>query len=131
MKLSGIPSTEILAVNGIYTIDGEGSVNLPQIGRVNIAGLTPGAAESTIENVYKSQEIYTNPNVVITTQAQSRFVNVDKLQQTQQNADLASDRSATKPQPQRCGIGVWACRRNANLFCYIVRARRKIYRVIT
>jgi protein involved in polysaccharide export with SLBB domain len=76
MKLGGVPSTEISAVSGIYTIDGEGSVNLPHIGRVKIAGLTPGGAESTIENVYKSREIYTNPNVVITMQAQSRFVNV-------------------------------------------------------
>src|ERR1700726_2095071 len=62
MKLGGVPSTEISTLNGIYTIDGEGSVNLPHIGRVTIAGLTPGAAESTIENVYKSREIYTNPN---------------------------------------------------------------------
>jgi polysaccharide export outer membrane protein len=46
------------------------------VGRVKIAGLTPGAAESTIENVYKSRDIYTNPNVVITMQVQSRFVNV-------------------------------------------------------
>jgi protein involved in polysaccharide export with SLBB domain len=76
MKLGGIPSTEISAVSGIYTIDGEGSANLPHIGRVKIAGLTPGAAESTIEHEYKSREIYTNPNVVITMQAQSRFVNV-------------------------------------------------------
>src|ERR1700676_3227425 len=76
MKLGGVPSTEISALSGIYTIDGEGSVNLPHIGRVNIAGLTPGAAESTIENLYKSRDIYTNPNVVITMQAQSRFVNV-------------------------------------------------------
>jgi polysaccharide export outer membrane protein len=76
MKLGGVPSTEISAVSGVYTIDGEGSVNLPHIGRVKIAGLTPGAAESAIENAYKSREIYTNPDVVITMQAQSRFVNV-------------------------------------------------------
>jgi len=76
MKLGGVPSTEISAVSGIYTIDSEGSVNLPHIGRVKIAGLTPGAAESAIENAYKSREIYTNPDVVITMQAQSRFVNV-------------------------------------------------------
>ena len=66
MKLGGVPSTEISALSGKYTIDDEGTVNLPHIGRVKIAGLTPGAAESTIENVYKSRDIYTNPNVVIT-----------------------------------------------------------------
>jgi protein involved in polysaccharide export with SLBB domain len=76
MKLGGIPSAEILAVSGTYNVDGDGSVNLPHVGRVKIAGLTPGAAETTIENLYKSREIYTNPNVVITMQAQSRFVNV-------------------------------------------------------
>jgi polysaccharide export outer membrane protein len=76
MKLGGVPSTEITAVSGIYTIDGDGNVNLPHIGRVKIAGLTPGAAESTLENAYKSREIYTDPNIVITMQAQSRFVNV-------------------------------------------------------
>jgi polysaccharide export outer membrane protein len=76
MKLGGVPSMEISAVSGVYTIDGGGSVNLPHVGRVNIAGLTPGAVESTIENVYKFRDIYTNPNVVMTMQAQSRFVNV-------------------------------------------------------
>ena len=76
MKLGGVPSTEISAVSGIYTINGDGSVNLPHIGRLKIAGLTPGAAESAIEKEYKSREIYTNPNIVITMPAQSRFVNV-------------------------------------------------------
>ena len=36
---------------------------------MSISGQTPGAAQSTIENVYKSRDIYTNPNVVITMQA--------------------------------------------------------------
>jgi protein involved in polysaccharide export with SLBB domain len=73
MKLGGVPSAEISALSGIYTIDDEGSVNLPHIGRVKIGGLAPGAAESAIETVYKSQGIYTNPNAVITMRAQSAF----------------------------------------------------------
>jgi protein involved in polysaccharide export with SLBB domain len=76
MKLAGVPSTEINAVSGTYNIDGDGSVNLPYIGRIKLAGLTPGAAESAIENEYKSREIYTDPNIVITMPAQWRFVNV-------------------------------------------------------
>ena len=76
MKLGGVPSNEISAVSGVYTIDSEGTVNLPHIGRLKIAGLTPGAAESAIEAAYKAREIYTNPNVVITMLAQTRFVNV-------------------------------------------------------
>lgn len=76
LKIGGVPATEISSVSGQYTIDGEGSVNLPYIGRVKIGGLAPGAAQITIESVYKARKIYTNPNIVITMQPQSRFVNV-------------------------------------------------------
>jgi len=76
LKIGGVPSNEISSVSGQYTIDGEGNVNLPYIGRVRIAGLAPGAAQTEIESVYKTRKIYTNPNIVITMQPQSRFVNV-------------------------------------------------------
>ena len=76
LKIGGVPATEISAVSGQYTIDGEGNVNLPYISRVKIAGLAPGAAQAVIEGVYKARRIYTNPNIVITMQPQSRFVNV-------------------------------------------------------
>jgi protein involved in polysaccharide export with SLBB domain len=76
LKIGGVPSNEIASVTGQYTVDGEGKVNLPYIGRVKIAGLAPGAAQTMIEGVYKAQKIYTNPNIVITMQALSRFVNV-------------------------------------------------------
>jgi len=76
LKLGGVPSNETASVSGQYTIDGEGNVNLPYIGRVKIAGLAPGAAQTMIEGVYKARKIYTNPTIVITMQPQSRFVNV-------------------------------------------------------
>ena len=91
LKLGDVPSTEISAVSGIYTVDGDGSVNLPHLGRVNIAGQTPGAAQSTIEKVYKSRDIYTNPIVVITMQAQSRFVNVGGRVKTPQRVPFTPD----------------------------------------
>jgi protein involved in polysaccharide export with SLBB domain len=91
LKLSGVPSTEMTAVGGLYTIDGAGSVNLPYVGRVKIAGLAPGAAQSTIEDVYKSRGIYTNPNIVITMQAQSRFVNVGGQVKTPQRVPFTPD----------------------------------------
>jgi protein involved in polysaccharide export with SLBB domain len=83
LKIGGVPSTEISSVSGQYTIDGEGNVNLPYIGRLKIAGLAPGVAQSTIESVYKTRKIYTNPNIVITMQPQSRFVNVGEVKSPQ------------------------------------------------
>jgi protein involved in polysaccharide export with SLBB domain len=91
MKLGGVPATDISSVSGIYTIDGGGSVNLPYIGRVKIVGLTPGAAQSTIESAFKAQEIYTHPNIVITMQAQSRFVNVGGEVKTPSRVPFTAD----------------------------------------
>ena len=76
MKLGGVPAADITSVSSVYTIDESGAVNLPYVGQVKIAGLTPGAAQAVIENAFKRSEIYKHPNIVITMQAQSRFVNV-------------------------------------------------------
>jgi protein involved in polysaccharide export with SLBB domain len=76
IKISGIPSTDIGSVSGQYTIDNEGFINMPYIGRVKVVGLSPGIAQSTIESVYRSRDIYTNPTITISQQLQSRFVNV-------------------------------------------------------
>ena len=76
LKLGGVPSTETQSVSGEYQIDGDGFVNMPNIGKVRIGGLSAAAAQTAIESVYKQKEIYTHPTIVITIQAQARFVNV-------------------------------------------------------
>jgi len=91
MKLGGVPQADISSVSGTYTIDGEGNVNLPHIGHVKIAGLTPGAAQSTIESVYRARGIYTNPNIVITMQPQARFVNVGGEVKAPQRVPFTAD----------------------------------------
>jgi len=91
LKIGGVPSTEVTAVSGLYTLDGEGNVNLPYVGRIKIAGAAPGTAQSTIESVYKSRGIYTNPNIVITMQALSRFVNVGGQVKTPQRVPFTPD----------------------------------------
>jgi protein involved in polysaccharide export with SLBB domain len=91
IKVGGVPTTENSVLSGAYTIDGDGTVNLPYIGRVKIAGVSPGAAESAIESAYKSRDIYTNPNVVITMQAQSRFVSIGGQVKTPQRVPFTPD----------------------------------------
>ena len=76
IKISGIPPSEITAVSGEYTIDGEGFLNMPYIGRVKVAGLSAGMAQGALESVYRNRDIYTNPTIIISQQLQSRFVNV-------------------------------------------------------
>jgi protein involved in polysaccharide export with SLBB domain len=64
--LGGVPANETSAVSGEYMIDTAGFINLPNLGRLKIAGLTNGAAQSTIENAYKTKQVYTNPTIIIT-----------------------------------------------------------------
>lgn len=91
LKLGGVPASEAMAVSGHYSIDGEGAINLPYIGRVKIAGLTSGVAQSTIESVYRKENIYTQPNVVFTMQPQARFVNVGGEVKTPQRVPFTAD----------------------------------------
>ncbi len=76
LKLGGVPSTETQSVSGQYQIDADGFVNMPNIGKVKIGGLSPAAAEIAIQNAYTAKEIYTHPTIIITMQPQSRWVNV-------------------------------------------------------
>jgi protein involved in polysaccharide export with SLBB domain len=76
IKISGVPGAETTSLSGQYTIDNDGFVNMAYIGKIRIGGLSAGVAQSTIEQVYRSRDIFTNPTIIITQQMASRFVNV-------------------------------------------------------
>jgi len=91
MKLGGVPSTETQSVSGEYQIDGDGFVNMPNIGKVRIGGLSPAAAQTAIESAYRQREVYTHPTIVITIQAQARFVNVGGEVKTPERVPYTAD----------------------------------------
>ena len=74
IRLSGVPVEDAGQVSASYTIDGQGSVNLPHIGKIQASGKTQDALQSAIEGAYKSQQIYSNPTITIS--SPGRFVNV-------------------------------------------------------
>ena len=76
LKIGGVPQDEQLQVNNTYVIDSSGSISLPYINKVKAAGLAPGQVARDVENAYRANKIYTNPNVTIIMQPQARFVNV-------------------------------------------------------
>ena len=75
LRLGGVPPEEIQAVSGPYTIDGEGFINLPHIGRIRAAAATQAQLQGMIENAYRSQQIYTNPSITLGVPMEARFVN--------------------------------------------------------
>src|SRR6266403_4561604 len=76
MKISGVPAEDQNQVNNTYSVDAEGAINLPYIGKVHAEGMTPAQLSRAIEENYRSSKIYTNPNITIIMQPMARFVNV-------------------------------------------------------
>ena len=76
LKVSGVPAEDQNQVNNTYSVDADGAINLPYIGKVHAEGMTPAQLSRAIEENYRSNKIYTNPNVTIIMQPTARFVNV-------------------------------------------------------
>jgi polysaccharide export outer membrane protein len=76
IRLGGVPREEIEQVSGSYTVDTEGYVNVPQVGRIEGAGLTQQELQSAIEDAFKNKGVYTNPTVTVSVPLMARFVNV-------------------------------------------------------
>ena len=76
LKIGGVPAEDQSQINNTYTVDSGGAINLPYIGKVHAEGMTPAALARAIEENYRSNKVYTNPNITIIMQPTSRFVNV-------------------------------------------------------
>lgn len=76
IRIGGVPIEEITSITGTYTVDGQGFVNMPHIGKVKAAGATQSELQAAIENAYRSQKIYTNPSITVAVPNLARFVDV-------------------------------------------------------
>jgi protein involved in polysaccharide export with SLBB domain len=76
LKISGVPPEDQSQVNNTYSVDADGAINLPYIGKVHAEGMTPAQLSRSIEENYRSSKIYSNPNITIFMQPGGRFVNV-------------------------------------------------------
>ena len=76
IRIGGVPPEEIAQIAGTYTIDGQGYVNMPHIGKVRASGASQSELQASIEHSYRSQQIYTNPSITVTVPNLARFVNV-------------------------------------------------------
>ncbi len=76
LRISGVPGDDVSQISATYTVDNDGYINLPYIGKVRAQGVTAGQLQTTIQNTYVQQKIFTNPTIIITTASGGRFVNV-------------------------------------------------------
>lgn len=76
IRLGGVPAEEAQQVNGLFTVDSMGNVNLPQAGPVRASGRTQGELQVAIEEKYRATGVYTTPTISVSVPMEARFVNV-------------------------------------------------------
>jgi len=59
----GLPDDETARVSGAYRVGEAGTIRLPHVGDVRVAGMAAGRAAAAVENAYRKAGIYTNPTV--------------------------------------------------------------------
>lgn len=91
LKISGVPAEEQAQVNNMYTVDADGSVNLPYISRLKAEGLTPSQLAASIENNYRSGKVFTHPTITIVMAPTARFVNVGGAVRTPSRVPFTED----------------------------------------
>lgn len=63
LTFRGLPDAEAVQVNGNYKVDGAGTIRLPYVGNLNVAGMTANQAAKVVEDAYRRAAIYTRPTV--------------------------------------------------------------------
>jgi protein involved in polysaccharide export with SLBB domain len=91
IRLGGVPAEEVSQVTGVYTVDGDGFINMPHIGKVRASGATQSQLQGAIESTYKSQQIYTNPSITLAVPNSARFVDVGGDVRAQQRVPFTAD----------------------------------------
>ena len=91
LRIGGVPAEETQLVTGSYTVDGEGYINLPHVGKVRAAGLGQAALQRAVEAAYRSGQIYTNPTITVTVPTTLRFVNVSGDVRQPRRVEYTSD----------------------------------------
>jgi polysaccharide export outer membrane protein len=76
LRVTGVPGEFAQEVSMAYTVLDDGTVRLPYIGELKAAGSTIGEFSRAVERQFVTQEIFTNPVVIIALPASARTVSV-------------------------------------------------------
>ena len=91
MRLGGVPQESAVEFAVPYTIDQDGTINVPLIGEVKAAGLRPAELERLIQNKLVAGQFFTKPTVLVNVTPGNRFVSltggVQRPQRLSWNAD--------------------------------------------
>jgi polysaccharide export outer membrane protein len=76
MRLGAVPTELAQDFNIPYNVSQEGTVNIPLIGEIKVAGLTPNQVEKTVESRLVAEKLFTHPSVNINPVVNTRMVTI-------------------------------------------------------
>jgi polysaccharide export outer membrane protein len=76
IRIANVPPEDQQQLDGPYTVDESGMLNLPFIGTIKAGGLPPSQVQVAIQNKLISAGIYTNPTITVNPPAGMRFISV-------------------------------------------------------
>ncbi|WP_411827070.1 polysaccharide biosynthesis/export family protein [Luteolibacter sp. AS25] len=79
ISIMGVPAEEKGKIDALYPVSQSGTVNLPFIGVIRAAGMRPENLASSIQNAYKSAQIYTSPTIQVVSTAEGGNVVVQMV----------------------------------------------------
>jgi len=91
LRLGGVPQEYAADFAQQYTIDQDGTVNLPLIGEMNAAGLRPAQLGRSVEARLAAERIFTRPTVLINVAAAGRYVSIHGGVRTPQRLPWSAD----------------------------------------
>ena len=65
ITISNVPAEDKATINNTYPVSDNGMINMPMIGQVRAAGMSNSALQSSLEAMYRSRGIYTNPTIQV------------------------------------------------------------------
>lgn len=65
ISIQGVPTAEAARINTMYPVSEGGTINMPYIGRMRAAGMSPEGLAAAIQSAYQRAEIYTNPTIQV------------------------------------------------------------------
>ena len=91
IRIANVPPEDIQQFDGSYTVDEDGMINLPYVGRVKAGGLPPSQVQTLIQNTLISAGIYTMPTVSVAPPPGGRFISVSGAVRAPQRVAYTSD----------------------------------------
>ena len=104
IDIKGVPVEEQTTINGSYPVSSLGKIHLPHIAPISASGLSADVLARKVEAAYKNAQIYTTPNISITSRKDSEAEIKKIVESNQKFITVRGQVGRSGPQEYRPGL---------------------------